>query len=349
MASPRHKLWLRGMLGTLALLSFAALPALLVQERALPRVEGKVLVPGMKLDIPWRTFDENEVDRGATIPPDTHVIFHIPEDAGRITRRILFGLRGRQVRYWGYCFNEDYDPDTSPDVEGFPGKLFLSEAERARREEERKKRFPAFSIYNPPTEIELRALQKTPKGLVRHQIEVFLGGQTCYVMTELPLPLGTDRDDDLLNASMEHHEHTDPNNADTDGDGVGDGLEVLSLGTDPLRRDTDADGLIDGIEDANRNGRRNVGETNPLEKDSDRDRLCDGFCRLPSGGRICSDFKSTRSCAPAVTSQWRGEDKNLNGVIDEGETDPLKVDTDGDGINDEQEFFNCLLAKKTDC
>ena len=41
---------------------------------------------------------------------------------------------------------------------------------------------------------------------------------------------------------------TDPNNPDTDGDGVSDGKEVLELGTDPNREDTDADGVPDGLD-----------------------------------------------------------------------------------------------------
>ncbi len=42
---------------------------------------------------------------------------------------------------------------------------------------------------------------------------------------------------------------TNPNLADTDGDGINDGDEI-SNGTDPLKADTDGDGLHDGIEDA---------------------------------------------------------------------------------------------------
>ena len=52
---------------------------------------------------------------------------------------------------------------------------------------------------------------------------------------------------------------------------------------------------------------------------------------------------------PEATQELRGEDKNLNGQVDEGETDPRKWDTDGNGINDEQEYFNCLLAGEEDC
>ncbi len=125
--------------------------------------------------------------------------------------------------------------------------------------------------------------------------------------------------------------------------------------TDPNNPDTDGDGIPDGIEDANRNGwtdgdgaslpttagigdyataRPNDGdwpnntidsfetwtETSPTKADSDEDGLTDGY----------------------------GEDKNFNGSIDGDtngnriydaseawtETDPLNADTDGDGLPD---------------
>ena len=40
---------------------------------------------------------------------------------------------------------------------------------------------------------------------------------------------------------------TDPNDRDTDGDGLSDSQEV-TLGTDPLNPDTDGDGILDGTE-----------------------------------------------------------------------------------------------------
>ena len=50
---------------------------------------------------------------------------------------------------------------------------------------------------------------------------------------------------------------TEPNEADTDGDGLTDGQEDLDRDglrdpdeTDPLNSDTDSDGLNDGVEDA---------------------------------------------------------------------------------------------------
>lgn len=311
-------------------------------------LQGRVLRTETQAKIPWRTFEDFEVSSGATIPANTNVVFHLPLHVKRITRKVLFGDGGDAIRYWGYCFPDDEDPKNPVHTSGFPGKLFLSEAERRERENARQKLFPKYTIFRPPTSKELKAQASASASRIRHQQEIFFGGRTCYIQTEAPLPLGTDDDEDLLNSAREKEERTDPSNDDTDGDGLLDGLEV-ALETDPLRRDSDSDGLIDGIEDQNRNGRLDFGETSALARDTDHDGLCDGYCRVVRGGRICNEFTTTKDCIPGIKVQWRGEDKNLNGTMDAGETNPLTIDTDKDGVTDEQEYFNCLLAKKTDC
>ncbi len=124
--------------------------------------------------------------------------------------------------------------------------------------------------------------------------------------------------------------YTNPGLADTDGDGLPDGLEVgvdtpvpgtnctlpkdesAILKTDPTNPDTDGDGLLDGVEDANHNGKVDSNETNPLLKDSDCDGLIDG----------------------PTANGMKGEDENANGTKDANETDPRVADTDGDGILD---------------
>ena len=64
----------------------------------------------------------------------------------------------------------------------------------------------------------------------------------------------TDSDMDLLSDSDEIGiYHTDPNNGDTDGDGIRDGDEVLGtyghpITTDPTKWDTDGDGVDDNTE-----------------------------------------------------------------------------------------------------
>ena len=67
----------------------------------------------------------------------------------------------------------------------------------------------------------------------------------------------------------------DPYNYDTDGDGLSDGDEYLTIGTNPLLADTDQDGLSDGAE-------VNTTLTNPLLSDTDGDG-CDDL--LQYGGQ----------------------------------------------------------------
>jgi hypothetical protein len=52
-----------------------------------------------------------------------------------------------------------------------------------------------------------------------------------------------------------------------------------------VRADTDGDGLPDGVEDRNRNGRRDRGETDPRTRDSDRDHVGDRRDRWPLNRR----------------------------------------------------------------
>jgi thiol-disulfide isomerase/thioredoxin len=78
-----------------------------------------------------------------------------------------------------------------------------------------------------------------------------------------------DWDGDGLTNAEERELGTDPRNADTDGDGLDDGIEVNVIGTDPLLPDTDDDGLLDGAEVLQHN-------TDPLHPDTDRDGFLDG-------------------------------------------------------------------------
>ena len=71
---------------------------------------------------------------------------------------------------------------------------------------------------------------------------------------------------------------TNPNLADTDGDGLNDGAEITG-GTNPNQADTDGDGLNDGAEIA--------AGTNPLLADTDGDGRCDGPS-APAGEGACT-------------------------------------------------------------
>lgn len=74
---------------------------------------------------------------------------------------------------------------------------------------------------------------------------------TLALVALLPLALAgcdSDADEDGLTKSEEEEIGTDPDLADTDGDGINDGDEYLVFFTNPLAADTDGDGFDDKAE-----------------------------------------------------------------------------------------------------
>ena len=127
----------------------------------------------------------------------------------------------------------------------------------------------------------------------------------------------SDNDHDGLTKTEEKELGTDPNNRDTDGDGLSDGDEVHKYMTNPLKTDSDGDGLTDADE-------VNKYKTNPNKTDTDGDGLSDG------------DEVMKYKTDPNKT------DTDEDGLTDGDEvmkykTDPNKADTDGDGLTDGQE------------
>ncbi|MEO0601280.1 MAG: hypothetical protein AAF211_07580, partial [Myxococcota bacterium] len=126
---------------------------------------------------------------------------------------------------------------------------------------------------------------------------------------------------------------TDPNVADSDGDGLDDGTEVNVEGTDPTIADTDGDGLLDGEE-------VNVELTDPLLVDTDGDTLTDGEEVFASVPPFPDDGTGTSLFAPTDPTI---ADTDGDGLDDDAElalvppTDPNTVDTDGDGLSDGDE------------
>ncbi|WP_420810052.1 adventurous gliding motility protein AgmC [Corallococcus macrosporus] len=178
--------------------------------------------------------------------------------------------------------------------------------------------------------------------------------------------VAVDSDDDGLSDAEEIALGTDPNNPDTDGDGLPDGLEVNVGGTDPLDDDSDDDGLLDGNEDANHDGIVDADETDPNNADTDGDGLPDGLERgltEPQGTGtdmtvFVADADPTTVTDPLNPDTDGGsvrdgiEDANRNGRVDPGETDPLvaadDVDSDGDGIDDATETAQGLDPNDAD-
>jgi len=131
-------------------------------------------------------------------------------------------------------------------------------------------------------------------------------------------PNDTDTDDDGLDDYEEVIIYgTDPNKVDGDSDGLSDFDEINTHGTDPTDADTDDDGLNDGDE-------INTHGTDPLDADSDDDGLNDG------------DEINVHGTDPLdADSDDDGLDDNAE--INVYGTDPADADTDDDGLNDGDE------------
>jgi outer membrane protein OmpA-like peptidoglycan-associated protein len=157
----------------------------------------------------------------------------------------------------------------------------------------------------------------------------------------------SDKDNDGLGKCDEELIGTDPQNPDTDGDGLNDGDEYLTHTTNPLQEDSDSDGLNDYAEIMNH-------KTDPLKADSDNDGLKDGdevskYKSDPLNADTDGDgLKDGDEVLKYKTNPLKS-DTDSDGLNDYDElmkhkTDPLKTDTDSDGLNDYDE----LMKHKTD-
>ncbi len=155
-----------------------------------------------------------------------------------------------------------------------------------------------------------------------------------------------DLDPPFYNTLDNHGKVPGVNSASEGGDRA---RQLLGSRTNPNNPDSDGDGLPDGVEDANANGwtdgdgaplatdaqptlarnwpngRIDSGETwvetSPLHPDTDGDGLSDGYGedKVDANGAITGDTNHDRT--------WQSPEVWL-------ETDPLKADTDGDGLPD---------------
>lgn len=149
-------------------------------------------------------------------------------------------------------------------------------------------------------EKQIKAVQETTNGTLESEPFVVTHKDGEIVCEWL------DSDDDGLADFAEKTLGTDPENSDTDGDGLTDYEELYITGTDPLKSDTNGNGVNDADDDLDGDGLSNKKEislgTSPISADTDEDGLSD------------SD------------------------EINKHKTDPLKADSDGDGLNDSEEI-----------
>ncbi len=142
-------------------------------------------------------------------------------------------------------------------------------------------------------------------------------------------PQNPDTDGDGLTDFQEVGKYnTNPNKADTDNGGINDGREVLIDKTDPnnpkddYTKDTDGDGLTDYEE-------TNIYHTNPTKADTDGDGLSDGD----------EVFKYKTDPTKSDTD---GDGLTDGAEVIKYKTDPNKPDTDGDGLSDGEEISKYL-------
>jgi outer membrane protein OmpA-like peptidoglycan-associated protein len=150
-----------------------------------------------------------------------------------------------------------------------------------------------------------------------------------------------DKDGDGLGKCDEEKYGTDPNNPDTDGDGLLDGDEVYGTlnpfkerafysefpgSTNPLSSDTDGDGLTDYDEIM-------IYRTDPNNPDTDGDGLSDGDEVLK--------YKTD-----PLKADTDGDGLSDGDEVLKYKTDPLKKDTDGDGLSDGQEVLGVNVELK---
>jgi transglutaminase-like putative cysteine protease len=125
-----------------------------------------------------------------------------------------------------------------------------------------------------------------------------------------------------LTAEVDGITSTNPQDADSDNDGLNDSYEALTLLTDPTSADTDNDGINDGVEVNGAYGNPPQA-SDPRDNNTDDDAFDDGV-----------------------------EDANGNGQVDAGETDPTRRedagDEDNDGIQNWEENLTCTLWNVAD-
>ena len=171
-------------------------------------------------------------------------------------------------------------------------------------------------------------------------------------------PDDPDTDDDGLSDGDEVNTHsTDPNDADSDGDGLSDGEEVSTHGTDPNDGDSDNDSLPDlwevdnGLDPTDGTGDDGAGGdpdgdglTNSEEYDTNthpNDSDSDDD-GLPDGWELDNGFNPTDGTGDNGPDGDPDDDDLTNAGEYDNDTDPNDSDSDDDGLPDAWEVDNSL-------
>lgn len=165
--------------------------------------------------------------------------------------------------------------------------------------------FSNFSFRDGNNKLILTAIEDS-KVVETLSIDVF---STVFINPEnSKIDIKADQDGDGLIDYLEEYYGSNPRIRDTDNDGLTDYTEVYYLSYNPNSNDTDGNGIKDAQEDADGDGINNLKEqsigTNPAYYDTDHDLL--------------SDYDE----------------------LYKYHTDPLKADTDDDGVDDGTEIKN---------
>ncbi|WP_411846266.1 hypothetical protein AAFN60_00935 [Roseibacillus persicicus] len=178
--------------------------------------------------------------------------------------------------------------------------------------------------------------------------QYFGNNDGIFTSEELALQSGgDDPDGDELSNEREETALTDPNNPDSDGDGLNDGPELdgtsnalVSHGygpTSPLVVDSDADGVNDGNEVSGALNTQNSNEsTNPNAADSDGDLMTDGYELANNTPGAALDPNDISDGDLGVDNDNDGLD-NYDEFIATPQTRADLEDTDGDGYLDSVE------------
>lgn len=185
--------------------------------------------------------------------------------------------------------------------------------------------------------------------------DMFDGFGNVTLGVSIDLPRGSkDIDKDGLLNTDEEMMGTDPENPDSDGDGIIDGDEVHVYKTNPTNKDTDGDMLSDYEEIKNH-------KTDPTKADTDGDTLNDyeelnTYKTDPLSKDSDGDGLSDSDEVNKYNTDPNAKDTDKDGLTDKEEvlvykTDPNKADSDADKLNDYDEvktYKTDPLVKDTD-